>query len=344
MSITIKDIAKIANVSIATVSRVINHKAEGISEETRQRILQIVKENNYTPNRIARSMITKTTRTIGLIIPDIRNPFFTELVRGVEDVARRSQYTVFLCNGDREIQKTTEYLTLMKENSADGILLTVSDLVINPQLQKTVEKLDIPVVLIDRNEKDLKLSGVFIDNVKAGYEATRHLLSLSHTQIGCITGPKDNKNSNDRLQGYLTALQESGIESKPEWIIHSDFEIEGGYHAAKQLISDRNVTAIFAFNDLIAFGVYQAAEELGLTLPRDLSVIGFDDLHYNQLLKPKLTTIRQPIYQIGEMATEFLLKEIQERRRVRVETYLDIELMVRESTCRNEDKASSLPL
>ncbi|GIP31968.1 LacI family DNA-binding transcriptional regulator [Paenibacillus sp. J2TS4] len=334
MSLTIKDIAKIADVSIATVSRVINNKAEGISEETRQRVLQIVKEHNYTPNRIARSMITKNTRTIGLIIPDIRNPFFTELVRGVEDVANRFQYTVFLCNGDKEVHKTIEYLNLMKENSADGVLLTVSDQIMGKPFQQAVEQLDMPVVLIDRGHQSLKFSGVYIDNVKAGYKAVNYLISLSHTEIGCIAGPKEIKNSHDRLQGYLEALKTAGIPVNPEYIVHSNFEMEEGYQAAKQLLTRHQVTAIFALNDLIAFGVYQAAEELGLRIPDDLSVVGFDDLEYNRLLSPKLTTIRQPIYEIGETAAEILLKQIQGRRRARVETYMEIELVVRGSTAR----------
>ncbi|MBM4761246.1 LacI family DNA-binding transcriptional regulator [Bacillus sp. B15-48] len=305
MAVTIKDIAKNANVSIATVSRVINNKADGIREETKQRVLDAIKEHNYQPNTIARSMITKKTSTIGLIIPDIRNPFFPELVRGVEDFSKKSNYTVFLCNTDGDIEREKEYFNLMKEKSVDGVIYTYA----HGGFEEILNN-NIPIVLLDRGLDENQFSGVCIDNEKAGYMATKHLIELSHERIGCITGPDNIQSSRDRLKGYKRALEEAGLPINQAFIKTGDYQMEGGYEAAKLLLKENSVTAIFAFNDLMAFGVYQAAQEFGLTIPDDLSVVGFDNIKYNRLLQPKLTTIDQPTYRMGELATEILLDQI----------------------------------
>ncbi|WP_408011295.1 LacI family DNA-binding transcriptional regulator [Pseudalkalibacillus sp. A8] len=333
MSVTIKDIAKKANVSITTVSRVLNHKTEGIGQATRKKVLDIIEELDYRPNTIARSMITKQTNTIGLIIPDIRNPFFPELVRGVEDIANQSKYSVFLCNTDGDVDRESESLRLMKEKNVDGIVFTYAYASPSKQLEELAGNSKVPFVLLDRGLDDQKFSGVYIDNEKAGHMATKHLLELSHTKIGCITGPRDIPNSKDRLKGYLKAFAESGIPAGENLIIEGDYQMEGGYLAAKTLLGKENVTAIFAFNDLMAFGVYQAAADLGIRIPEDLSVVGFDNLKYNQLLKPKLTTIEQSAYKMGEIATEMLLKQLKEGSNVENKTiYLEPSMIVREST------------
>lgn len=342
MAITIKDIAKKANVSITTVSRVLNNKTEGIGEETRKRILDIIEEMDYRPNTIARSMITKQTNTIGLIIPDIRNPFFPELVRGVEDVANQAKYSVFLCNTDGSINRETKALRLMEEKNVDGIVFTSSHATTGHPLQEFVHKHKTPVVLLDRGLDDEKFSGVYTDNEKAGYLATKHLVELSHVKIGCITGPSDIQNSKDRLKGYVKALEENQLSIDESLIISGDYQMEGGYRAAKTLLKKQGVTAIFALNDLMAFGVYQAAAELGIRIPDELSVVGFDNLKYNQLLNPKLTTIEQPVYRMGEMATRMLLKQIKEGGDADNRTiHLEPELIVKGS-CKKLRKGEGL--
>lgn len=333
MAITIKDIAKKANVSITTVSRVLNNKTEGIGEETRKRVLDIIEELDYRPNTIARSMVTKQTNTIGLIIPDIRNPFFPELVRGVEDFANDAEYSVFLCNTDGSIKREVEALRLMKEKNVDGIVFTYSHATTKHPFQSLVHRHRIPVVLLDRGLDGEIYSGVYTDNEKAGYIATKHLIDLSHVQIGCITGPEHVQNSKDRLKGYMKALKRAGIPIDHRRIVSGDYQLEGGYRAAKALLEKGHVTAIFAFNDLMAFGVYQAAAEMGVAIPDDLSVVGFDNLKYNRLLQPKLTTIEQPTYEMGKTATELLLQQIRESKRVKTQTiYLDPSLIIRNST------------
>ncbi|WP_028778028.1 LacI family DNA-binding transcriptional regulator [Shimazuella kribbensis] len=333
MSLTIKDIAKMAGVSITSVSRVLNNKTEGISESTRQRVLKIIEQHNYRPNAIARSMITKNTKTIGLIIPDIRNPFFSDLARGIEDVASESKYSILLCNTDSTLGKIIDYLWLLKEKNVDGMIFACSDPTLNREVHTFVKQNNIPVVIVDRGLEDQMYSGVFIDNEKAAYMATKHLLELSHTRIGCISGPSFIKNSNERLEGYFKAHQEFGVPTDKSLIRVGEYVMEGGYQAAKELLEQTDVTALFAFNDLMAFGVYQAAEELGLKIPDDISVVGFDNLKYNLLLHPKLTTMEQPIYEIGEVATKLLLEQIEEGKSDQIKSvFLDTKLIVREST------------
>jgi LacI family transcriptional regulator len=331
MAVTIKDIAKKANVSIATVSRVINKKANGIRIETQQRVLDIVKEYNYQPSGVARSMITKKTSTIGLIIPDIRNPFFPELVRGVEDFSKRNNYNVFLCNTDGDIDREIEYLNLMKEKNVDGIVYTYAYGGLDDQFKKNLHN-KIPIVLLDRRKDDHQFSGVYIDDEKAGYMATKHLIDLSHERIGCITGPEHIRNSMDRLKGYKNALKESGLITQQAFIKSGNYQMEGGYKAAKHLLRENKVTAIFAFNDLMAFGVYQAANEFGLKIPDDLSVVGFDNIKYNRLLHPKLTTIGQSTYRMGELGTELLLNQINQGEGYQTNSiYLEPNLIVGKS-------------
>jgi LacI family transcriptional regulator len=332
MAITIKDIAKKANVSIATVSRVMNNKADDIREETKQRVLNVIKEHDYQPNSIARSMVTKKTATIGLIIPDIRNPFFPELVRGVEDFSKINNYSVILCNSDGDIEREKEYLNLMKEKSVDGVIYTYAYGGFDDCIDEILNN-KIPIVLLDRSRDDEKFSRVSIDNEKAGYIATKHLIELSHENIGCITGPDYIMGSRDRLKGYKSALKEAGLAINQAFIKTGDYQMEGGYLAAKELLKENRVTAIFAFNDLMAFGVYQAAQEFGLTIPDDLSVVGFDNIKYNQLLQPKLTTIEQPTYRMGQLATEILLNQIKNNKNNQIDSiYLEPNLIIRGSS------------
>ncbi|WP_284036904.1 LacI family DNA-binding transcriptional regulator [Neobacillus sp. 114] len=332
MSVTIKDIAKKAGVSITTVSRIMNNKSEGIRKETCEKVLKVIEELNYKPNSIARSMITKKTNTIGLVIPDIRNPFFPELVRGVEDVANNAQYTVFLCNTDSSHRKETDYLTIMKEKNVDGIIFSGPQETQSKEFYQTVQEYEIPVVLLDRGQENRDFGGVYIDNEKAGYLATKHLLELSHRKIGCITGPANIPNSNERFKGYTKALSEFQVPIDDSIIITGNYQMEGGYQAAKTLLKEKDVTAIFAFNDLMAFGVYQAAVELGINIPNDLSVVGFDNLTYNQLLIPKLTTIEQSAYKMGEIAATMLFDQINNKNISKEQVFMEPKLIINGST------------
>lgn len=331
MKVTIKDIAKRSGVSATTVSRIINNKAEGIRQETRERVLKVIEEMNYRPNSIARSMVTKRTNTIGLIIPSITNPFFPEVVRGVEDVANASQYNVFLGNTDSSFRKEVDYLELMKEKNVDGIIFTGPHESQDEEFYDSMQEYKIPIVLMDRGQQVEHFSGVYTDNVKGGYLATKHLLDLSHRRIGLITGPSNTFSSHERLQGCVKALHEYGLPVDESLILSGNYLLEEGYEAAKVLLQ-KQVTAIFAFNDLMAYGVYRAAFEMGLSVPEDLSVVGYDNLPYNQLLVPPLTTIDQSAYQMGETAAKLLLNELNNKKAEKKQVIKEPTLIIKGST------------
>lgn len=330
MGITIKDIAKKAGVSITTVSKVINNKDESISDETRNRVKDIIKELNYQPNALARGLITKKTKTIALVLPDITNPFFPDVARGVEDYSNKHGYNVFLCNTDDNYKKENDYINLLKEKRVDGIIFSSANS--GSDKTKFIHKIDIPLVAIDRAYNENECFGIFTDNLTGGYIAAKHLIDLNHKKIACITGPKEIRNSIERVNGYKKAIIEAGIELDESLIAYSDFKIDGGYKAGIELMKNKDITAIFACNDLMACGVYEAAYDMGLRIPDDISVVGFDDVQIIKALNPKLTTIKQPIYKIGQEAAKMLIKLIENKKINENIINLDVELVTRGST------------
>ncbi|EIV99403.1 LacI family DNA-binding transcriptional regulator [Thermoanaerobacter siderophilus] len=330
MAVTIKDIAKLANVSITTVSRVINNKSEGVSEETRNRILQLVKELGYQPNAIARGLVTKKTKTIGLIIPDISNPFFPDIARGVEDSAHIYGYNVFLCNTDDNLEKESEYINALKEKYVDGIIFTSSSIPKHEHITDLI-KSGIPVVIMDRRIDSEDIYGVFLDNYEGGYIATKYLIDLGHKRIGCITGPLYISNAIERLEGYKRALVDNEIEVDNRLIFEGDYKINSGIIGAEKLL-EHEVTAIFASNDLMAYGAYKAIRSYGYKIPDDISVVGFDDIQLSQILEPQLTTIRQPAYDMGLTAARMLIKLIEGKKMNKKIANFRPQLIIRQST------------
>ncbi|WP_342599397.1 LacI family DNA-binding transcriptional regulator [Psychrobacillus sp. FSL H8-0483] len=327
--LTIKDIAREAGVSITTVSRVLNKKEEGMSQETREKVLRVMEELNYQPNKLARGLVTKRSNMLGLIVPNISNPFFPELCRGAEDEANKRQYSLIICNSDDQTQKEENYLRLLKEQQVDGILLSSKD-----RLSKTsknqLESGKIPYVLFDRGEQGNNYPGVFLDNEKGGYLAGKHLTDLGHTKIACMTGPQDIRNSQQRLLGFQQALMETSVKLPESFILDGDFQMDTAYRVAKDFLQNNNVTAIFACNDLMACGIYRAAHEIGIQIPEQLSIIGFDDIPLVTALIPKLTTIRQGTYEMGRKAIELLINKIENKSSE--EVVFEPTLIVREST------------
>ena len=327
--LTIKDIAREAGVSITTVSRVLNNKAEGMSKETREKVLKVMADLNYQPNKLARGLVTKRSNMLGLIVPNISNPFFPELCRGAEDEANQRNYSLIICNSDDQSQKEENYLRLLQEQQVDGILLSSK----NKLSQSSKEQLEsgkIAYVLFDRGGEASNHSGVFLDNDKGGYIAGKHLADLGHTNIACMTGPLEILNAQQRLSGFQRALAEASIELPKSFILVGDFQMEVAYHIAKKFLQHNSVTAIFASNDLMACGIYQAAHELGLQIPEQLSIVGFDDIPLVTALIPKLTTVRQDTYEMGRKAIELLINEIENNSSEGV--VFEPSLIVREST------------
>jgi LacI family transcriptional regulator len=332
MAVTIKDIAKKTNVSIATVSRVMNNKNEGASEETRRRITEAIKELGYQPNALARGLVTRKTKTIGLIIPDIANPFFPDIARGVEDCANKHGYSVFLCNTDDSLVKESQYIRALEEKCVDGIVFTSNSI---PKQEHIIELIrnGIPVVLLDRWVEVEGGYGVFLDNLKGGYIAARHLIELGHRRIACIAGPLHSKTAKDRLEGYKKALLEEELPIDESIIVEGNYKINSGFNAAEKLM-DKGITGIIAFNDLMAYGACNAIKAKGYRIPEDISVIGFDDIIMSQMMEPQLTTIKQPSYEMGTAAIKMLIKLIEGKKINKKVICFEPDLIIRRSAGR----------
>lgn len=308
-NVTIKDIARLCRVSIATVSRVINNKPEGVGENTIERIRTVIHDMDYHPNSIARSMITKRSHTIGLVIPDVRNPFFSELARGVEDVCNARSFGCFLCNTDGSIEKENEYIRLLRGRVADGVLFTTQNNVEFNEVFFAFQKAHYPFCLIERYINEMpNVPGVYFDNLKGAYEMTEFILSKGHRKVAFISGPLSTHNARLRREGYLQAMKQHGLEIDEGLIVEGNYRYSGGYAAAEKLVAGKqpNFTALFASNDLMGLGAYKYLEEQGYRVPQDISIGGFDNIAYPPVLKPTLTTIEIPAYELGKRAAEML--------------------------------------
>ena len=334
MRVTIKDVAEKAGLSVSTVSLVLNHKPHRISEETRQRVLQVARELNYHPNRMAVSLIKNRTNTIGLLIPDITNMFFAEIAKGAEVGCQELGYSMILCNTNDNPQKDIDYVNVLLERGVDGIIFVMA---VNSSNNKARECYDLlrqfekPVVLVDRTVEDLELPSVSTDNELGGYLATRHLLELGHRRIGCITGPMGSQSSKRRLFGYIRALQEYAVPFRAELVAEGNYHADSGYRLSRRLLKS-GVTAILACNDMMSYGVYRRARRERLRIPEDLSVVGFDDVTFSEMAEVPLTTVAQPAYRIGRASVEKLLELLQNGTLSERTLVFPPELIVRRST------------
>ncbi|WP_426114800.1 LacI family DNA-binding transcriptional regulator [Pseudomonas sp. DSP3-2-2] len=306
---TIKDVAALAGISYTTVSHVLN-KTRPVSEQVRIKVEAAIAQLDYVPSAVARSLKAKTTSTIGLLIPNGINPYFAELARGIEDYCERNGFCVILCNSDDNPEKQRGYLRVLLEKRVDGLI--VSSVGGDTWLAGGLAGVRTPLVIVDRELEGVAADLVRIDHELGAYLATRHLLDLGHRHIACIRGPAQTSVAQLRLAGYQRAMQEAGIETAGHWIVESDYTSPGGYQAAVTLLERDPPSAIFAGNDMIGIGVLRAAAERNIRVPRDLSVVGFDDIQMSQFVYPALTTVGQSILQLGETAAQLLLRRITE--------------------------------
>lgn len=338
MRVTIKDIARKTGLSISTVSLVLNRKSDRISEKTIQKVLKTAQEMHYHPNRIAVGLITKKTQTLGLIIPDIANAFFADIAKGAETECQKQGYSLILCNTNDNPLKDVDYVNVLIDKGVDGILFTMA---VSSQVHKDlqcfhiVQQAEKPMILVDRavqdEDADSEVPCVSVDNELGGYLATRHLLQLGHKKIGFISGPMGEQSAQNRLFGYIKALQEGSVTFDPTLIKVGDYHRETGYRLSGELI-EQGVTAIFAGNDMMAYGVYKQAKERHLAIPEDLSVVGFDDLEFSQLMEVPLTSMKQPAYEIGECAVQKIIRWIEHPEKMPESMRFQPQLVVREST------------
>ncbi len=309
---TIKNIAEQAGVSITTVSCVLNGREMRISNATKKKVIKIANELDYHPNQLAVGLITKKTNTIGLIIPDISNTFFGELAKGAENRAAELGYNVFLCNTNDSTEKDLDYLRALLDRGVDGVILVPSGRgkdEKSPECFKLLDSCQKSFVILDRTKTGDKYLGISLDHKGGGFIATDYLIKNGHKKIGCITGPLGMLNSYRRYQGYVEALSKAGIKYDDHLVKEGNYHISDGVELAESLFR-KKVTAIFACNDLMAFGVYQAARKRGLRIPEDLSIVGFDDITYSEFMEVPLTTIRQPALEMGKCAVEKVVEMI----------------------------------
>ena len=302
---TLREVARRARVSIKTASRVANREPR-VAGATRRRVEQAIRRLGYRPNGLARSMRTRRSDTLGLIVPSIRNPFYPAIARGVEDVAREHGRSVFVTSADRDPDKEKHYIALLVDKRVDGIIL--GSPVVRPAALEPARAAGIAVVAMNPDVALPGATALRIDNRAAAVLMTRYLVELGHREIGYIDGIPSLSRCRARLDGYREALAEVGLAADPELIEPGEFDYAAAYQAARKLLERRpSVTCLFAGNDLMAMGAMAAGLDLGLRIPTDLSVAGFDDIDLAAVVRPSLTTVHQPNYEMGRLAAESIL-------------------------------------
>ena len=304
---TIRDVAQRAGVAPITVSRVVNQDGY-VSDETRARVEAAIAELGYVPNRLARGLRSKQTNTLGLVLTDITNPFWTTVARGVEDAAETEGFSVILCNTDESEAKQEAYLRVLLQKQVDGFVLAPARS--NAEPVTLIQQQDVPVVVIDRRVP-VDVDTVRCDSEGGAYQLTRHLLDLGHRHIAILSGSPSVSTAEDRVMGYRRALDEAGLPVDDAYIFHHEFTQAAGDAMARQAMTlTPRPTALFAVNNFIAIGAYKAVREMGLHVPDDVSLVAFDDLPLALVIEPFLTVASQPAYEMGRRATELLLQRL----------------------------------
>ncbi|MFO6300404.1 DNA-binding transcriptional regulator CytR [Rahnella selenatireducens] len=327
---TMKDVAEQAGVSTATVSRALMNP-EKVSASTRQKVDQAVMAVGYSPHALARNLKRNESRTILVIVPDICDPFFADLIKGIERTAAESGYLVLIGDCAQQNQQEKTFINLIITKQIDGMLLLGSDLPFDAS--KEEQRNLPPMVMANEFAPELELPTVHIDNLTAAFEAVHYLLNLGHQRIACIEGPKHMPLCQYRSQGYIQALRRNGISVENALTAQGDFSYESGAQAVAELMAlPSPPTAIFCHNDIMAIGAMFQAKKMGLRIPQDLSVVGFDDIKASRFTDPPLTTVAQPRFQLGRQAMLLLLEQLQGNLGQSGSLLLDSELVVREST------------
>lgn len=329
---TLQEVASAAGVTLATASRSMNG-AYGVHPETKRRVLEIAERLNYRPNRFARGLVTGRSNVIGLIVSDVRNAYFAEVARGAEDAAYSAGLDLLLCNSDLNGEKQMRYIRSLLEKRVDGIIMN-SVASLPAADQQYLAESGVPVVLLNRPGKTGPFSTVSPDNERGGQLAAEYLLNMGHRKIVHMTGPRDHTNLAERALGLKQALSRSTLGAELT-IIHGTHTLAGGYTMAKALFRDLGeVTAISTANDAVALGVIKAALECEISIPRDVSLIGFDDIEVAALTQPPLTTIRQAKYEIGAASVDVLLRLSGGKERTAEHRVLGVELIERASVAK----------
>ena len=331
--ITIIDVARKAGVSPTTVSRVLNNDTrKHMREETKQRVLRVIKQLDYTPNKYARFMKKRKSGVIGVLIPDISDQFFSLMVRGIENIAYQNDYSVVICDAENSLEKEKKYIRVLQKEIVEGVILTSSSIE-NEKVKKLIKE-RIPVILADRKLKNGDLPYVGSDGVKDSHTLTKCLIDLGYTEIGFLKGPSEVATATERFEGYVRAMEQNRLIINENYLKQGDYTFQSGYLAGKEFVNfTRLPQAIIAANDLMAIGITRALEEKGLRIPQDIGVAGFGNIPLSSLVKPKLTTIEIPAYDIGREATLILLSHIK-RKRKRIKTKIIDTKLIKGESCK----------
>lgn len=324
---TIREVAKKANVAISTVSYVLNN-TNRVKQETRDRIMSIIKELDYQPNQVARSLKTKKTCTIGIVVPDISHSFFIDIIGAIDATADKYNYNIILCNTNEDQKKEYRYLNNLVSKGIDGLIFIATCK--NPSILNEIK--NIPIVIVDRKFGQ-NLFSVTVDNEKGGYYATSHLIAKKKSEIFLITGPLSINSHFDRMTGYIKALKENGLQYNEMMVRQCDVNIESGFKMVESLLEQKvKFDSIFITDDLIALGAVKALIKGGIRIPEEVSIVGYDDIPTAAIFTPSLTTVEQPKYMIGEKAAKLLFEQINNRPIKCKNIVLEPRLIVRETT------------
>ncbi len=325
---TIKDVARLAGVSTTTVSHVIN-KTRFVAEATQEKVLNAVDELNYAPSAVARSLKCNTTRTIGMLVTQSTNLFFSEVISGVESYCYRQGYTLILCNTGGIYEKQRDYIRMLAEKRVDGILVMCSDLT-----EELSEMLDrhpsIPKVVMDWGPESSQADKITDNSEEGGYIATKYLIDNGHTDIACLSGHFDKLACKERIVGFRRAMAEANIPVNEDWILEGNFECDTAVLVADKITAmEKRPTAVFCFNDTMALGLMSRLQQNGIKIPDDVSVIGYDNIELAEYFSPPLTTIHQPKRRVGKNAFEILLERIKDKDHEKRIFEMQPELVVR---------------
>ncbi|OZB98606.1 LacI family DNA-binding transcriptional regulator [Paenibacillus sp. XY044] len=332
MSVKIKDVAKRAGVSTTTVSRVLNGE-KYVREELKDRVNQAIDDLGYAPSQIARSLVRNKTNLLGVIVPDLTSSFYSTILSSIEQTAASNHYNLLVCNISEDIDKELKYLNIFKEMRVEGIIIMHEK--INEDIRNFINKLKIPVIFSSVKPMDQSFVSVIVDDYAAAYDATKYLIGLGHQQIAFIGGDmRDMTSGQNRYSGYRNALADHGIKFVHELVRFGDYKVNSGYELMGEFLRYRHKpTAVFAVSDDMAIGAVNCIMDHGLKVPGDISVIGFDGSQMTELVRPRITSMEQPIQRMGEVTVETLLQFIAGEKRTEEDIILGHRLAVRDS-CR----------
>jgi LacI family transcriptional regulator len=331
---SIRDVAARAGVSVTTVSHTLNG-TRFVSDAAKAKVQEAAHALGYVPSEVARGLKHNTTRTLGMLVPNNSNPYFAEIIRGVEHHCYGAGYSLLLCNSNDDAQQQADHLRVLAERRVDGIVLVASG--DDDAIVAACKDLRLPLVLVDREIDAIAVDLIEVDHAAGGELATAHLLGLGHARVACIVGPSDLRPSQQREAGWRRALERAGVTPRADEVVQGDFSPQGGAAAMRRLLqSAQPPTAVFVCNDMMAIGALHAAHEAGIDVPRQLSVVGFDDIELAAYMSPPLTTVAQPKEAIGTGAAGLLLERLRDGRTAPRRSILPAQLHLRASTARQQ--------